>query len=432
MKLPCISCKGSDPRNCGRTYCPIIAKYEGVKKANKESAKKDYQGPAPAPFVGHYGYPNVNVGLLSITQPTPDAGRFDDPRRWAKENTQLPELIELRSSLVNAHVKAHIKHQDAFTQLAQETAMAKNPVDVEIHLAKEPTARLQTDAFTAPTGPRATLVQARLTQNQTITTKVEKVFADTDWKAKDAIRYLYKHSVDENSLSRMLSVGVMGSKALRKMVPTRWSITATDDMLAQEVIKELYDFNEVGYQAYTGSHLGNYYLILTLPGPWSYELFETYQPNTSWNLFNDEQAFSTDYEGPYGRAEYASETAGGYYAARLPIVEELKKIKRVGSIIALRVITGEYAVPMGVWVVREAVRNTMQNKPLEFADEKLLFDYARIRLKKFFNVNADIFFKQSLLLKERKQQSRLSLWNSHPQTRKSETFGTKSSVFHKL
>ncbi|MFQ5620474.1 MAG: hypothetical protein ACE5FT_01365 [Candidatus Nanoarchaeia archaeon] len=403
MKLPCIQCKGRDPSNCGRTFCPIIAKYQSQVRSTPKTAKKDYFGPAPTPFVGHYGYPKVNVGILSATEQVNDKDNLDNPRRWGKENTPFHELIDLRTSLVNANFKSNIKRPAKQVALAQEVAMARRPVEVEINLNKTPKPRLTSDPYSAPTGPNAKLEKVKLTENPKIPTKVEKVFDDTDLKAADAMKYLYKSNFDENYLTRILSIGTLGKKLNRRLVPTRWSITATDDIVCKDVIKELYDYKEIDYKAYFGSHLGNYFLILTMPGPWSYELFETYQPHASWNAFNEEPSCTTDYEGPFGRKDYVKETAGGYYASRLPIVEHLKKIKRNGSVIVLRVITGEYAVPMGVWVVREAARKAINSKPLVFSDEKLLLDFATMKLKKFFNIDPTAFFKKSILLKERKQ-----------------------------
>ena len=40
-----------------------------------------------------------------------------------------------------------------------------------------------------------------------------------------------------------------------------------------------------------------------------------------------ELRYSTDYENYYGRKEYASTTAGGYYTVRLAILEKLKEMK---------------------------------------------------------------------------------------------------------
>ena len=143
------------------------------------------------------------------------------------------------------------------------------------------------------------------------------------------------------------------------------------------------------------------------PEVWSYELFETYAPKTSWNVTPKVQ-FTTDYEPYQGRKTYANNCAGGYYATRLGILEQLKQMKRQASVLALRFITGEYAVPLGVWVVREAARKAMQSKPIEFASKELMLNYARLKIKKKFNFDLDQILKESILLKEMKQQSKLS------------------------
>ena len=61
-----------------------------------------------------------------------------------------------------------------------------------------------------------------------------------------------------------------------------------------------------------------------------------------------------------------SPLAGGYYAARLPALEYLIEIKRQASVFVLREITPDYWAPLGVWVVREGMRNALQNPPKKF------------------------------------------------------------------
>ena len=63
MNIRCIKCKGRDPSICGRTYCPIMVKIGAQKKVNIE-AKQDFFGQSPNVFVGRFGYPEVNVGIL--------------------------------------------------------------------------------------------------------------------------------------------------------------------------------------------------------------------------------------------------------------------------------------------------------------------------------------------------------------------------------
>ena len=154
--------------------------------------------------------------------------------------------------------------------------------------------------------------------------------------------------------------------------------------------------------AYFGGYLGNYFLILFFSEVYNYELFETYTPT-----FNKNKHFTTDFEPYGGRKKYAENTAGGFYACRLSILEKLKEMKRQSSILALRFITDDYKIPLGVFVVRESVRKTLKNKPLEFGSRELMIKYAEAIVKKKFNINVYDILKYSKILKSIKQQTKL-------------------------
>jgi len=57
-------------------------------------------------------------------------------------------------------------------------------------------------------------------------------------RAADAIMELYRRGVETSSVQRVLSVGMLGLKKNRKLVPTRWSISATDDVISGRLVKE--------------------------------------------------------------------------------------------------------------------------------------------------------------------------------------------------
>ena len=64
-------------------------------------------------------------------------------------------------------------------------------------------------------------------------------YFDTDMKAIEGINYLSKHGYDENILSKLLSIGIMGQEKRRVLVPTKWSITSVDTMLGNELLKQI-------------------------------------------------------------------------------------------------------------------------------------------------------------------------------------------------
>ena len=120
------------------------------------------------------------------------------------------------------------------------------------------------------------------------------------------------------------------------------------------------------------------------------------------------QHYMTDHESYDGRKYYADDTAGGYYTVRLAILEKLRELKRQASVLALRFITDEYTMPLGVWCTREAARKAVANKPIEFSSKELLINYAQSLVKKKFGYNVEYILKDSILLRNIKSQSKLS------------------------
>ena len=67
----------------------------------------------------------------------------------------------------------------------------------------------------------------------------EKAHYDTDLLSRDAVTSLHKKGINFTAVQKAFSVGAFGKAKNRKLVPTRWSITATDDMLGKEALKSV-------------------------------------------------------------------------------------------------------------------------------------------------------------------------------------------------
>ena len=371
--------------------------------------KQDFFGNAPAPFIGRFGYPQVNIGVLS-PQFLGEMQQYDSPQLWSKNNFNINEIAFLRYSLVNSRTRWSVKdiHRESrLLSLVEEVALTKQAAELEIKLAKIPQLQFKPESEITPWGPASEIRTARITSNTKVDSRVEKVVNDTDLKAASGIINLYKKGFEENTLTKLISVGNLGLKKNRKLVPTRWSITAVDDTIGKELIEQVKTTPIGDYQLYFGGDWGNYYLIMYFPEVWSYELFEMYldQKPNSWSQKG--YFYSTDYENYAGRKSYAEECAGGYYACRLGILEKMLNNKRQNSCLALRFISNEYNVPLGVWVCREATRKSLNGKALNFATQELLFKYAEELIKRKFGFDINLLLKESKLLKEKKQQTKL-------------------------
>ena len=384
-------------------------KFEVIKKLaetnfkikNISSISKLDSNSPPSVFIGSkLKYPLMNVGILSPLERDENAWLYAAEKYWANNNFGINDVIQLREGLLNSRFQSKAdeprKQNNKFVKIAQEIAIASKPVDIEIQLKRNLNIGRQDDKITTPIGMRAGLKAARIIGNVKVHRQVDKVIND-DIKASEGIQYLYRKGFDGYTLSKILSVGVLGLKTQKKLVPTRWSITATDDTLGKHLLEKIKDCKWIeNHELFFGEFLGNQYLIMLFPNTWNYELIELYMPKSSWNSTNSVKA-STDFESFFGRKTYATATAGGYYATRLPILEYLNEKKRQASVLVIRIETPSYWAALGVWVVRESVKKAMQNRMVFATKQELLAGTRQIGKIKF-NFNPESIIKNSKMM----------------------------------
>ena len=82
-------------------------------------------------------------------------------------------------------------------------------------------------------------------------------------------------------------------------------------------------------------------------------------------------------------------------------------MKKQATILALRFVSDEYWAPLGVWVVRQAVKNTMKNTPIKFNTREEMLKYAFDYIKKF-GYDLGGFMRQSVLVQHMNTQKKIS------------------------
>ena len=361
----------------------------------------------PSIFVGSRYYPEANVGVLSPPERKNDVSLYDDQKYWVENNLDIGTILHYRSQLINSRFRTDVtavrSPDHKFLTLAREIGMSKTPVDTEVKLKKKIRLNVHFDDTSLPMGPRGNLTQLKI-GNTKIPQHIDKVYADTDMKTIDAINYLQKHDYNEHTLSQLMSIGVFGQKNKRVLVPTRWSITATHSLLANEKLSRIKQYPLLDeYCFFSGNYLGNYYFIMLFPDMYAYELFETYMPGSFWNPTMSVN-ISTDFEPFKGRTAYVEQTAGGFYATRLGLTEYLDMVKRQASLFVFRVESPEYWAGLGVWVVLEAVRKTLKNKPIHFHDKTQLITFFKQKIFEAFKFDVHETLMNSKLMEHLKQK----------------------------
>lgn len=369
-------------------------------KAAIESAK-DFTGTSPpALFIGRYGYPKVFVGVLSppIHIEREDAVMLDSPEKWYASRATIEQILNFRGQMIYSRFKSPIKRPSGKTvESMQELSMVKRPTDIEIELKKQPKFNMSFDTYAKPIGNPAPLEKFSLTENPSIERKVDYVTSDVDMKAQEAVAKLYKYNIPVSRIQKMFSAGLLGVNFQRKFVPTRWGITAVDDIIGKHTIGRVKHNQQLGeIRLFHNTYLGNHYEVLLIPGAYEYELVE------AWDIDKPRPILGSDYEPYQLRKKYADQTHGAFYSGRLAVGEYLDKIKRQSVVLIVREIRPDYYAPLGIWQLRETVRGAFSRKYESFDTLEKAID----RICKRLMVGRK-WIRKSKIIKNFKEQTRL-------------------------
>ena len=348
----------------------ITDHLEDVKEQFERVVQGDslFGSTAPEIFVGRSNYPEVSTGVLSPMDRAADPAEFATSGEWYRRGFDIDDVLQYRTGLLNSTRSSRVNVEDVwdgFVGVQREVAIADHPVDVEVGLDGSPEIDLTLDDITTPTGPRARARDADLAENPHVPRPVEKTLEDDDWRAEGAMTYLYRRGFDVYDVNTILSAGALGRGRARRLVPTRWSITAVDDTVGQYLQGRLRNAPSVDeVQVWYNEYIGNDYWVILAPGNWEFELVELKAPGSIWNPDPEGDYYmAADSEAHEGRTAYVEETSGAYYASRLATLEHLAEIDRQATCLVVRHASESYWAPVGVWQIREGIRHAFEGEP---------------------------------------------------------------------
>ncbi|MGC9099028.1 MAG: Nre family DNA repair protein [Candidatus Micrarchaeia archaeon] len=381
---------------------PKFLKYYYKMKTVELIDGNELSGSSPPDiFIGSYGYPNVFISPM-VPPVFGNTEVLAMPEMW--RGIDIPRIVEYRSLLVRGMYKSNIHNVEKgkVEELIRDFALADKNIEANVEFLRKPEMKVVFDENSQPFGPSAPIKEVEA-GNIVSDKKLEKAYSDTDMSATTAIMELYEKGMPVSKIQKALSAGLLGLGKSRKFVPTRWSITAVDDTISKKKVSEAKDYETIdSVQIYENVALDNRWIVLMVPGSWSYELIEAWYPNTTWNMGSNDIAIYSSYEFFEGRKTYA-EIGGCYYAARLAVSELFQRIKKQATTIILRETHSGYTLPVGVWNVREHVREALEKEPKRFENIYEAFAYIGTKME----IPIAKWIENSRLLKELLRQRRL-------------------------
>lgn len=394
-RVPCPVC-GGDFKRCRLDVCPYLKDVRSLLR-RVERSKTVFGSSPPSALIGSWGYPRLLVGPL-VPPVQADTSLMERYNLWV--NLPLETLLKMRLSLVRGKTPLRVeaaRNPSRLLQTLQELAMAYAPTDVEMRLSKEPRFVPGFRVRAAPTGPSAPLERAIVAENPAVPRAVEKAVSDVDLKASEAVTILYDSGIDEAHIVRLLSLGLLGLKPWRKLVPTEWSITAVDDLLGKNLRNSVKEYPWLSdYLLYSHEAHYNHVTVLLLPGPWMFEVIEIWHKQGYYTLYQDSEL-------PGDVERYPENVGGAYHALRLPVLEKLRRLRRQASALVFAEVR-EGWIPLGVWRFREICRQALAKSPRRFST----LAEAMEALKETLWTPTHIWRDRSRLLKYHREQRLLT------------------------
>ena len=260
----CAVCKGKGL--CGLASCPITARFHSLAASKPVTG---YAGIAPSVFIGSSGYPSVSGGPLLVND-------SDLPTDWLRQGLGIEDIVRLRAETIRGASKVA-----PYLEPIQEIALAPRPVTVEASFDRPVRFNPDFDRVTAPVGCSGNISRLDVLDHPGTDRAVDRVTSDTDLNAGEACIALHQSGIDVYRIAPLFTAGLLGKR--RKIVPTRWAITAVDDSVStaqKKAISRCPEVQEV--RLHYAELFGNRIAVILIPGDWRYEMIERWGPRSLW------------------------------------------------------------------------------------------------------------------------------------------------------
>ncbi len=344
----CLKCK-TFKRLCGLDVCPVVERLKIVIRTRAHVTRSFQGSTPPSAVVGEHGYPEVNVVFNVVPGARVDEAKmFEDPEQWWSR-LGLIDIVRIRANMVSVVQRLHVEDIDKLHDKEISAAStSQRPVSSEVSVRKVLNDKM---IFSLRLFPLSVQVDGsiRVTSNPVIPRPLERVMWD-DVDARTAVVELYSKGVDVYTIQRALSLGLLGARRRRRLVPTRWAITAVDRILSDHLRRSVRRMRVVNsFEVYTTEYIHNRFIVILIPDSVRIKLVEAWHPRGDVS----EIAFVEHEESISGRIESID---GGFEAIRFGLLEYMARRGEQASAIVLREILPQYYIGVGNWHLRESMR----------------------------------------------------------------------------
>lgn len=385
----------SSKKIINRTKNEFFKQIKAYQKTLKPT--KEIEGYGTAPIVGEKNYPFLQIHNSSNED---KANNFMNSGEIVKQGYK--EIFHLKAkNILGSTQNTHIRRTtDRINNEIIDIYKSKKAIEFNSTFEKElKFDKVLSNKVSGIMGSKNELESLNATENTSTNKQIEK-YESNDAKAKEAVIKLYEHGENEQQIIHLLALGIFGVSINKKLVPSKWAITAYDTMIQNHLHKKILKYNPINqYEVYYYQNKSDTHVNILLPDHYMGTHTEDWA-----NSYSDEwNGFNVDW---FNNANKLSTpkalNAGGYYATKIALNEHLNSRKKQAAAIMIRRIR-DYDVPLGVVFVRECVRESFKNQVFKTSSFSELDNFIKTKFPDHYK-----HFINSKVLKEQKKQMKLN------------------------
>ena len=331
-------------------------------------------------------YPILSGGVLASTEPLEWLSIYDHPEAWEGLNREA--ILSMRRYLYQFAISINARDmqpKDTVESL-QTIALSVTPVALGVEVTSVPPRHLRTRGGLLPCSPKVQVKSIEVLSDPEIS-NVAKRITEKDVPASESIWSLLDYDYSLDRVVRLMSVGLLGRLANRRLIPMKSAYKATIDSFISRAVMELV---EKPFADTTKMHLaslfGDTFTIIMQPG----------EPRVDYigiEQLGDKISRGTSFE-DLKHPDTDPRTSVFANHARFSIYSNLVKEKTSSHVTVFHSFQDQRNAVLGPWIARAGVKRALETTPV-FLDSEM---NVRTILESVLRPNLDVWAHGTPLL----------------------------------
>ncbi|MCK4740348.1 MAG: hypothetical protein KAT22_02295, partial [Candidatus Thorarchaeota archaeon] len=310
----------------------------------------------PGIFMQTNKYPILSGGVLASTDPLECLSIYDHPEAW--EGLNRESILSMRRHLYQFAINVNARDMQPRNTIEslQTIALSVTPVALGVEVTSVPPRHLHNRGGLLPCSPMVQVKSIDVLSDPEIS-NVAKRITEKDVPASESIWSLLDYDYSLDRVVRLMSVGLLGRLANRRLVPMRSAYKAVIDSFISRAVMELVE-KPFAYmtEMYLANLFGDTFTIIMQPG----------EPRVDYvniELIGGKTSRGTSFEDlRYPDTDPKTSVFADH--ARFSVYANLVRKKMSCHVIVFHLSQDRRNTILGPWIARAGVKKALETSPV--------------------------------------------------------------------